>query len=112
MCNVHFHRKKIIYLIQKRGFSNLFVDRMFSMVAFRISMLIISLKDDFLKRSVFVRFDKFNLDTWRSILFRLFMKVHLLLRNKGHWRVKRVRDSKPMSQTQSGFNSSGDFFIF
>ena len=43
-------------------------------------MLIISLKDDFLKRSVFVRFDKLNLDTWRSILFRLFMKVHLLLR--------------------------------
>ena len=53
------------YLIQKKGFSNLFVDRMFSMVAFRISMLIISLKDDFLKRSVFVRFDKLNLDTWR-----------------------------------------------
>ena len=52
------------YLIQKKGFSNLFVDRMFSMVAFRISMLIISLKDDFLKRSVFVRFDKLNLDTW------------------------------------------------
>ena len=52
------------YLIQKKGFSNLFVDRMFSMVAFRISMLIISLKDDFLKRTVFVRFDKLNLDTW------------------------------------------------
>ena len=34
------------------------------------------------------------------------------VKNKGHWRGKGVRDSKPMSQTQSGFNLSGEFFIF
>ena len=55
------------------------------MVASRISLLILSLKDDFSKRRVFVGFDKLNLDIWESILFRLLMRVHLLFRNKGHW---------------------------
>ena len=52
------------------------------MVASRISILLLSLKYDFPKRSLFIKFDKLNLDIWGSILFRLFMSVHLLSRNK------------------------------
>ena len=36
------------------------------MIASRIGILILSLKDDFPKRSVFVRFDKLNLDKFCS----------------------------------------------
>ena len=46
------------------------------MVASRISILLLSLKYDFPKRSLFIKFDKLNLDIWGSILFRLFMSVH------------------------------------
>ena len=76
------------------------------MVASGISILISLLKDYFPKRRLFVIFDKLNLDIWESILFRLFMRVHLLLRNKGHWRRKQVKDSKSMPQSQSRFNVS------
>ena len=44
---------------------------------------------------MFLRFLKLNLDIWRSISFRLLMKVHLLLINKGHWR-KLKKDSSSM----------------
>ena len=38
-------------------------------------------------RSVFLRFDKLNLDILGSILFRLLMRVHLSLMNKGRRRT-------------------------
>ena len=34
------------------------------------------------------------------------MRMHLLSRNKGHWRRKWVKDSTPMPQSQIGFNLS------
>ena len=43
-----------------------FSDRMESVVASRISILILSLKDDIPRRSVFVGLDKLNLDVWGS----------------------------------------------
>ena len=46
------------------------------MVAYGISV-IISLTDGFPKRSVFVKFDKVNLDISVAILFRLLMRVYL-----------------------------------
>ena len=45
------------------------------MVAPRISVLIVSLKDGFPNRSVFVKLGKLNLDTWGSISLRLLMRL-------------------------------------
>ena len=58
------------------------------MVVSRTGILILALKDEFPKRSVFVRFEKLNLEIWGSILFRLLIRVYLLLRNRGPWRRK------------------------
>ena len=56
------------------------------MVASRISVLILSLKDGFPNRSVFVKLGKLNLHIWESIFLRLLMSVHLSLRKKRQWR--------------------------
>ena len=56
------------------------------MVASRIRVLILSLKDEFSNRSVFAKLGKFNIDTWESILLRLLVSVHYSLRKKGQWR--------------------------
>ena len=56
------------------------------MVASRISVLILSLKDGFPNRSVFAKLCKLKLNSWEPILLRLLMSVHLLLRKKGQWR--------------------------
>ena len=45
------------------------------MLASKIIVLILLLKDEFPKRSVFVKLGKVNLDIWRSILFWLLMRV-------------------------------------
>ena len=42
------------------------VDRMYVMVALRISVLILSLKDGFSNRSVFLKLGKVNLDAWEN----------------------------------------------
>ena len=47
------------------------------MVASRISALILSLMDGFLNRSIFIKLGQVTLDTWGSILLRLFVRVHL-----------------------------------
>lgn len=65
---------------------------MYSMVGSRINVLTLSLKDGFVNRNVFVKLGKLNLDIWGSILFRLFMKVHLSLRKNGNWRRKCLQD--------------------
>ena len=62
--------------------SNNFVDSVYSMVASRINVLVLSVKDGFANRSVFVKLDKVNFDIRGSILLSLFMKVHLSLRKK------------------------------
>ena len=62
--------------------SNNFVDSVYSMVASRINVLVLSVKDGFANRSVFVKLDKVNFDIWGSILLSLFMKIHLSLRKK------------------------------
>ena len=62
--------------------SNNFVDSVYSMVASRINVLVLSVKDGFANRSVFVELDKVNFDIRGSILLSLFMKVHLSLRKK------------------------------
>ena len=56
------------------------------MVASRIRVLILSLKDEFSNRSVFAKLGKLNIDTWESILLRLLVSVHYSLRKKGQWR--------------------------
>ena len=43
----------MVYLIWKSGSSNLFIDRMYPVVAFRTSLLILLLKDGFPNRSGF-----------------------------------------------------------
>ena len=58
------------------------------MVGSRINVLTLSLKDGFVNINVFVKLGKLYLDIWGSILFRLFMKVHLSLRKNGNWRRK------------------------
>ena len=45
------------------------------MVTSRISVVILSLKDVFPKRSMFVKFGKIILDTWGSITLRLLTTV-------------------------------------
>ena len=56
------------------------------MVASRIRVLILSLKDEFSNRSVFAKLGKLNMHTWESILLRLLVSVHYSLRKKGQWR--------------------------
>ena len=50
--------------------SNNFVDSVYSMVASRINVLVLSVKDGFANRSVFVELDKVNFDIRGSILLR------------------------------------------
>ena len=58
------------------------------MVAFMIRVLVLSLKDGFPNRSVVDKSGKVNLETWRSFLLKLLMRVHLSLRKKEYWRRK------------------------
>ena len=57
---------------------------------------------NFSKRSAISRFDKLNLDIWGSILLRFFMRVHFLLKNKGNWRKKWLKDLTSIAQSQIG----------
>ena len=59
-----------IFLILEIGSSNLLDNRMYSVVASWIIVLILSLKDGFPNRNVFVKFGKVNLDIWGSSLCR------------------------------------------
>ena len=76
----------------------------YRLVTTYLSLLILSLKGDFPKGTVFLRFEKLNLDIWESILFRLLMRVHILLMNKVHRERKWVKDAIPIPQSQCGFN--------
>ena len=71
------------------------------MVAFRISVLILSLKDGFPNGSVVGKSGKVNLETWRSFLLKLLMRVHLSLRKQEYWRRKWKKDSTLIRQLQS-----------
>ena len=48
--------------------------------------MILSPKDGFPNRNVFVILGKLNLHVWESILLSLLMRVHLSLTKKGQWR--------------------------
>ena len=72
----------------KNESSNFFDDRMYSIVASKISVLISSLSDGFPNRSVFVKLGKVKWDTWGSVMLKLMPRVHFKLRKKLHWRKK------------------------
>ena len=57
------------------------------MVASRISVKILSLKDGFPNTSVFAKLGKLELHIWEPISLTLLMNVHLSLRKekKGQW---------------------------
>ena len=44
--------------------------------------MILSPKDRFPNRSVFVKLGKLHLDSWESVLLNLFLRVHLSFRKK------------------------------
>ena len=71
------------------------------MVAFKIRVLVLSLKDGFPNRSVVGKSGKVNLETWRSFLLKLLMRVHLSLRKQEYWRRKWKKDSTLIRQLQS-----------
>ena len=99
-------KKKHWLFLWKRTSSNLSVDRIKLMVAFKMSDLVMTSKDGFPCSNVWVNGESVIFNNFQSIFLILLRRENRSLLYMGEWSKKSVVDSKSAAHLHNGFSKS------